>query len=223
MFHKFSSEPYTILGRMIRILFSAVLLLLAVTVTARAALLHEQYYYDPIFGIPAVLGEDMSLDGLVGEGYIDFSPWAELGFESGEGTCGTLNATSECSNYLIFSMVNFELQNGTPGDQTYLTVLGADWEIFDDWSLLLNNLVFLDPITGDQASLFLLPDAVGYSVGMCTATAGIPGGLCTTGLFGGPAPFLDVISHPIHVPVPATLALFGLGLAGLGWSRRKKN
>jgi hypothetical protein len=38
-----------------------------------------------------------------------------------------------------------------------------------------------------------------------------------TRLFSGPS-FLFERS----VPVPATLALFGLGLAGLGWSRRKK-
>jgi hypothetical protein len=31
-----------------------------------------------------------------------------------------------------------------------------------------------------------------------------------------------IIDSSAQIPTPATLALFGLGLAGLGWSRRKK-
>jgi hypothetical protein len=32
----------------------------------------------------------------------------------------------------------------------------------------------------------------------------------------------SLVTPPSQVPTPATLALFGIGLAGLGWSRRKK-
>ena len=210
---------------MVRTLFSAVLLLLVFTVTARAALLHEQYYLDPLANNVTVLGEEM-LFGLVGEGYIDFSPWAETyGIESGSERCGSLNATSECSNYLIYSMVNFFLDaNGVllPGDQTIIPVLGAEWTIFDDWSLDV-HLVFIDPNTNYITNLTLFRDAADYSVGTCTPImVGIQTGLCSTGLGGVPVPFLNVVSHPIHVPVPATLALFGIGLAGLGWSKRNK-
>lgn len=51
-------------------------------------------------------------------------------------------------------------------------------------------------------------------------------GLFTSGSFTSTLASGDFITLRINesssVPTPATLALFGLGLAGLGWSRRKK-
>lgn len=39
---------------------------------------------------------------------------------------------------------------------------------------------------------------------------------------GGVSLRYRIVPAEVTVPLPATLALFGLGLAGLGWSRRKK-
>jgi hypothetical protein len=48
-----------------------------------------------------------------------------------------------------------------------------------------------------------------------------------TGIFTYEGPSTDTVTYVVRqreasVPTPATLALFGLGLVGLGWSRRKK-
>lgn len=42
------------------------------------------------------------------------------------------------------------------------------------------------------------------------------------GISSGGTIVVNLTAEHENVPAPATLALFGLGLAGLGWSRRKK-
>jgi hypothetical protein len=42
------------------------------------------------------------------------------------------------------------------------------------------------------------------------------------GKFNKTGKFQSALSQPNEVPTASTLALFGFGLAALGWSRRKK-
>jgi len=60
-----------------------------------------------------------------------------------------------------------------------------------------STLYTLDPVDASPTAIFSLPNIAGVQ-----------------GLTAGPR-FSDV-------PTPATLALFSIGLAGLGWARRKK-
>tara|TARA_R110002049_G_scaffold301274_1_gene493221 strand:- start:3134 stop:3745 length:612 start_codon:yes stop_codon:yes gene_type:complete len=48
------------------------------------------------------------------------------------------------------------------------------------------------------------------------------GGACTGNQSGSWSSSIVALERPADTPVPATLALIGLGLAGLGWTRRAK-
>ena len=249
MFHRFSDEPYAIFGRMVRILLSAVLFSLVVTVSARAAILHNQYYFaDPIppiaglaeeleqgefgtylFSDPALVGAEFVTEpALVGVGSFDLSPSFDFS-PSGvlDGTCGFVNDGVDCANYFIFAMENFFFLNGDGGydpANSIQEVRAATWTVYGDWSLSL-NLQFVDPITGVLNTLLLAPAAamLPNSIGTCSDTDNYFG-LCNTGIGGAFVTELAVLSMPMHdVPEPSTLSLFATGLAGLGfmgWKRR---
>ncbi|MEZ5492004.1 MAG: PEP-CTERM sorting domain-containing protein [Gammaproteobacteria bacterium] len=98
------------------------------------------------------------------------------------------------------------------GDTAVLTLLGSNG-ILD-----IRTIVAADMGAGTPSNYF------GWTVFGDIITGvkyDLIGGFVNTGDFDGIDDFVFGIASATPAPAPATIALFGLGLAGLGWSRRK--
>ena len=106
------------------------------------------------------------------------------------------------------------------GTYTESDVVSATWNI--DAAMLLNGFVLeLAPISGSTANT-VLTFADPASSGLLSATFSACGGSpkCNQGLFSQ-VEDTSFRAEASAVPEPATLALIGLGLAGIGYHRRK--
>ena len=138
---------------------------------------------------------------------------------------GSFELSGNTGNSLA-DLVDFSYSGNCGGPQCDLAladVVFATWKVDTNWAFTALDLT---AISGDETAgnpLFQLTINPNFLVVSCQSMVNECGGFGEQNRFGQFGS--DATLSPVHenVPAPATIALVGLGLAGLGWSRRKQH
>jgi hypothetical protein len=188
------------------------------THTASAALIQDLFLFDgdvngaePMFNFQVTFPEEA---GCVDSADFEFIP-----------TCAELGG-----GFPEFDASSVSVGPLSNGDVPILSLIfmGGFWEINDDWFLEVFVGLFGAPIgtDGEFAPAILVGAVGGQIITLAPEFFPFPGEDDQFGSIGSYTALFGlggVVAIPSHdVPVPATLLLVGLGLFGLGWSRRKR-